>query len=174
MPAQSLKFLSLSVGLGIGNHVLGIFSRNEVNRIWLSEPWLPFRYFWMEERHLNRGKGRDWHKLGAWNSGNDGIAIHRYLQSMDSKSHWGSILIPPKPDSSAVWPRDFFAFILKLRDFQPWAACFRVLWKCVTLLGPSHFFFSSLSWVSFYRLNFLPLGHTFLGSSFVRPGSHCC
>lgn len=74
------------------------FSRCEVNKIWRSEPWLSFHCFWMEEKHLNGGKGRGWHKLGAWNSGNDGITIHGYLQSVHSQWHWGaSAKLTPKP-----------------------------------------------------------------------------
>ena len=82
MPAHSLELPSLSVGPGIESHVLSLFSRNEVNRIWLSEPWLSFHYFWMKEKHLNGGNGRGWHKLGNWNSGNNRLAIYRYLQSV--------------------------------------------------------------------------------------------
>lgn len=42
------------------------------------------------KRNMNGGKGRIWHKLGAWH---DGIAIRRYRQSVHSKSHCGPIQI---------------------------------------------------------------------------------
>lgn len=85
-----LNPLPCQLGLELGIMFLEFFSRNEINRVWLSEPWLSFHYFWIEEKHLNRGKGRIWHRLGTWH---DGIAIRRYLQSVHSKSHWGPLQI---------------------------------------------------------------------------------
>ena len=87
---------SLSVALGIGNHVCG-FGSPPTPEVELTrsdcQPWLSFHYFWMEEKHLNRGNRRGWSKLGAWNSGSDGITIHGYLRSVHWKSHRGSTWI---------------------------------------------------------------------------------
>ena len=77
-----LSFPPCQLGLELKVMFSVLFSRNEVNRIWLSELWLSFHYFWMKEKHLNGGNGRGWHKLGNWNSGNNRLAIYRYLQSV--------------------------------------------------------------------------------------------
>lgn len=79
------SFPPCQLGLKFGIIFLVFFMffppRSEINKIWLSELWLSFHYFWMEGKHWSRRNRRGWHEPGTSNSGNNGITIHEWLMA---------------------------------------------------------------------------------------------